>query len=60
MFPILKTKKEIEEMKQKGLIEGKDFIIGCSHGDTKDLNFHKEHDHELEERWSIIFPGFLT
>lgn len=58
MFPILKTKQEIEEMKQRGLIEGKDFIIGCSYGVTKGFNFNK--DEKPEERWEIIFPGTLT
>lgn len=56
MFPILKTKKEIEEMKNNGLIEGKDFIIGSSYGITK--GFLKEE--EPQERWVISFPGILT
>lgn len=57
MFPILKTKKEIEEMKQKGLIEGKDFIIGCSYGVTKGFEFNND---KPEERWEISYPGTLT
>lgn len=42
MFPILKTKKEIKEMKERGLIEGKDFIIGVSYGLTKSFLDDKE------------------
>lgn len=57
MFPILKTKKEIEEMKERGLIEGKDFIIGSSYGITKGFDFLGDTE---EERWEIRYPGFLT
>ena len=55
MFPILKTKKEIEEMKNRGLVEGKDFIVGISYGITK--GFFK--DEEPQERWEIIYPRVL-
>lgn len=54
MFPILKTKKEIEE---HGLNEGKDFIIGSSYGITKGFDFLGDAE---EERWEISYPGFLT
>lgn len=57
MFPILKTKKEIEDMKSKGLVEGKDFEIICSYGITKGFKFLGEKE---EERWEIRFLGILT
>ena len=56
MFPILKTKQEIEELKQKGLKEGIDFKIGGSVGKTRGFN----KDSKEEERWEISFPGTLT
>lgn len=57
MFPILKTKSEIEDMKNKGLIEGKDFKIVRSCGITKGFKYKGD---EEEERWEIEYPGTLT
>lgn len=57
MFPILKTKSEIEDMKNRGLIEGKDFEIVCSYGITKGFEFKGDKE---EERWEIRFPNILT
>lgn len=56
MFPILKNKKEIEDMKEKGLVEGKDFIVGSSYGITKGFLKYEE----PQERWEISFPRILT
>lgn len=50
MFPILKTEKEIEELKKKGLIENVDFKIGGLFG----INPNKEKIYE------VIFSGILT
>ena len=57
MFPILKTKKEIEELKEKGLKEGIDFKVGISYGITKGYDWLNGKE---EERWEISFPGTLT
>lgn len=57
MFPILKTKKEIEELKERGMVEGKDFEIGCSYGITKGFEWLGDKE---EERWAIKFPNILT
>lgn len=57
MFPILKTKKEIEEMEEKGLIEAKDFIIVCSHGVTKGFEWLGDKE---EERYEIRYPYILS
>lgn len=57
MFPILKTKKEIEELKENGLVEGKDFIIGCNYGV---FNYMWEKEKITEERYEVSFPGVLT
>lgn len=52
MFPILKTKKEIEQLKAKGLVEGKDFAIGTNFG-----TFNYEHEKEkiTEDRYVLSF-----
>lgn len=57
MFPILKTKKEIEELKEKGLKEGVNFKVGSSYGSTKGFAWL---DNKEEEKWEIIFLGILT
>lgn len=57
MFPILKTKQEIEELKKKGLKEGVDFKIISSFGITKGFDWLGD---KKEERWEVSYPCTLT